>query len=962
MKKLMLLLATFAVIHFASAGLLREESFKPIAGVGMRPVTGGRLTLPTFGGATVTFELGERQASVTGCATYPARSVGSAWHDASLVITSNGFVLRTQSADGCRLAFVWNGVSVKVRESSAPKGGHCGTCAKHSAKSRTSSRVVAGVSGTGITGDPLIDGAGMLKGERCTNLVDVLIVLDASAKDWVCGVSDFAETDDPCGAYAADAINRANQSLANTDLDKCFRFRLAGLLQIGCDCSKERIVEDGSNNVNSEKLLDCAIEKSGTYRNWWKKVADERERVRADVVSIHVSCGSEGMTGTVGIGAALGNEQIVDNDFPDKAYNVCLVESVASDVTMTHEIGHNMGAGHAEMKDTGNSGPQLYDYSTGYYFDATNRSGDIFRHCATVMAYDSDGYCEDLDLNERWGEPPEWVPAAEKELWSRGMFVQMGAFSSAAHTYRYADPGTGEIVETGIPLGDEKHDNTKLLSKTYPLVANYRVSDGATLLLDYPAGGAAASSTRSVLKSAAKTFVKAVAKPGYLFAGWYRSYDDATGEFSDPYMPDDGDYRDEQFVYEAEIGDEGDMTLYGRFVKLDEDRASIGVDIEDYYTTGVRISPIAVDTSACLSIPKVTVTGLPRGLVFDPDASLITGTPVKSGIYHVTASVTTAGRATASVTLKMIVVSGNETVLDIGWDENGGKVTGEGVYAPGKTVKLTAKAAKGYVFTGYYLDDELISESATFRFTAPESGNIWLTAGFVTLEEELDSLSVVADGSELIPGEPLSVELYVGVMQRIPVEVYGCTATKVKVTGLPTGLKFTAKDIYVKGSKTVIDVPANTIYGIPTKAKTFSPKVTVTTAGKQKAVYPLDLEVMKLPDGVVGSFSTSVIDQESEVVADAAFKVSSLGKISGSFVDADGMVWKFTAKGFSEVYQKYFTAETTAECTVRNGARRVKISRNIVVCVCGDTDGEEEDDDEDGGDEMQAYILLCREE
>ena len=93
-----------------------------------------------------------------------------------------------------------------------------------------------------------------------------------------------------------------------------------------------------------------------------------------------------------------------------------------------------------------------------------------------------------------------------------------------------------------------------------------------------------------------------------------------------------------------------------------------------------------------------------------------------------------------------------------------------------------------------------------------------------------------------------------------------------------------------KGSKTEVEVPANTIYGAPTAAsntdKGGNPtpsnvKVTVTTAGKSSETYTVALTVDPLPEWAVGSFYGGNEDGAGSIT------IAANGKISGKLnVDA----------------------------------------------------------------------------
>ena len=183
-----------------------------------------------------------------------------------------------------------------------------------------------------------------------------------------------------------------------------------------------------------------------------------------------------------------------------------------------------------------------------------------------------------------------------------------------------------------------------------------------------------------------------------------------------------------------------------------------------------------------------------------------------------------------------------------------GTITGMGKYAPGKTkIALKAAANKGYVFAGWYdANGELLTKDATYTIAEMGENDVDYTAKFVTSDEDKASIELaVAMGAEaeafgLSTNEIVSITNFCGVAMNWQLAAEALSATTIKVAGLPSGLKFTAKDILKKGSKTEVDVPANTIYGAPTAASktdkngnvTPSKVVfTVTTAGKSTQAF-----------------------------------------------------------------------------------------------------------------------------
>ena len=306
---------------------------------------------------------------------------------------------------------------------------------------------------------------------------------------------------------------------------------------------------------------------------------------------------------------------------------------------------------------------------------------------------------------------------------------------------------------------------------------------------------------------------------------------------------------------------------------------------EPEYVTGEPIDPITLEVAVDA---KVKVSGLPSGLKFtakaimkkgsktevEIPANTIYGTPTKSGVAVATITVTPNGGKAEVSYRKFIFRRKGEPLVDVVWNPELGKVTGAGVYKPGKKVTLKAMAAKGHAFSGWYDEaDVLVTQAASLSFDATAE-DVRYEARFVTVEEDAASIKAAVDGVGLSPSTAYGKSVMCGVALRWPVAVSALSLPKVKVSGLPSGLKFTAKDIMKKGSKTEIEVPANTIYGAPKAAskpgKPSAVKLTVTTSGKSKVTYMITLTVEALPAWAVGTFD-----------GNATMKVSAAGKVSG---------------------------------------------------------------------------------
>ena len=243
--------------------------------------------------------------------------------------------------------------------------------------------------------------------EQSANLVDILVAYDANAAAWAKanggGLRNFALT----------AVAKMNTVLANSGLSSEFRFRLVGTTELSVSATDVHSVLD---------FLDR--KKAG-----WADVKTKRDEVGADIVTVLIDTGSA--YGTTGVGWALKRDDLAS--FAGAAYNCCAIRAVARGHTMTHEVGHNLGAGHATAVNSDEiaPGPQQYDYSAAHYF--TGNDGVKYY---TIMGYNFDGF-------DNYYEPAL-------------------VFSSP------------NVKWQGVAAGDATHDNVRTLKNTWSAASQWR--------------------------------------------------------------------------------------------------------------------------------------------------------------------------------------------------------------------------------------------------------------------------------------------------------------------------------------------------------------------------------------------------------------------------------------------------------------------------------------------------------
>jgi hypothetical protein len=193
--------------------------------------------------------------------------------------------------------------------------------------------------------------------------IDVMIVYDSTAKAWV-------DSNGGMNTFAADAIARMNQAAGNSNIN--LTFRLVYAAQVSYTYS-------GDLGTDLENL-QAGAGNMAIVHQW-------RDTYGADLVVLLEDTGSA--YGWVGVGYLL---QTYSGD-PDYAFTASAIRSVDISHTLTHEIGHNLGADHSKYQAQ-DPGPNTYlnTYSAGWYFTGTN--GTPYH---TIMAYndqDGDGYAD----------------------------------------------------------------------------------------------------------------------------------------------------------------------------------------------------------------------------------------------------------------------------------------------------------------------------------------------------------------------------------------------------------------------------------------------------------------------------------------------------------------------------------------------------------------------------------------
>ncbi len=158
---------------------------------------------------------------------------------------------------------------------------------------------------------------------------------------------------------------------------------------------------------------------------------------------------------------------------------------------------------------------------------------------------------------------------------------------------------------------------------------------------------------------------------------------------------------------------------------------------------------------------------------------------------------------------------------------------------------MKATANKGYVFAGWYEDDDYTVpydssvtdyRNPSYSYTVGEEDKTFY-ARFVPVAEDAN-LNLSVNGVAVSAGDdPLKSFVAEGdTCWQIAVD--SSSLPKVSVKGLPAGMKFTAKALTVKATKTepAYNVPANAIYGTSSKPGVYTVTVKLTNTTVKKAI------------------------------------------------------------------------------------------------------------------------------
>ena len=247
-------------------------------------------------------------------------------------------------------------------------------------------------------------------------------------------------------------------------------------------------------------------------------------------------------------------------------------------------------------------------------------------------------------------------------------------------------------------------------------------------------------------------------------------------------------------------------------------------------------------------------------------------------------------------------------------------MSGGGSKAYQSTVTLKATPASGWVFQGWYLENVLKSQKASYAIVVSLDGATY-TARFVTKDEDKASIGMAMGGVgvgslEAAPGATLpDMSATCGIVTTWPVAATALTPVSVTVTGQPKGMKY--------------DANKKAIAGVPSASGSGTMKITVKSSGGSMA-WSAQWTVAEMPTKLRGAFNgwTYTDDNSRTLVRKVTVTVTSAGKLSASIGSL-----KFAATGWTARDDGHYEATFRTLRKVVSGSKTKKFTDVLTLDI-----------------------------
>lgn len=461
-----------------------------------------------------------------------------------------------------------------------------------------------------------------------------------------------------------------------------------------------------------------------------------------------------------------------------------------------------------------------------------------------------------------------------------------------------------------------------------------------------------------VLKSGETFKSYAKAKPGFVFTGWYQDAACTKPFYNDAAILSgkDGDYRIAEQEWSAanvfgakEIEVEGKFVMYAAFTPIENDadfeihldkivdmgggvlmdKEPLEGDVFEMDPHGYSSVHVDISTTSMSKETTINIEGLPKSFKLLKTFALTSGFEWTTDSAYPTPGdypidIIVANKSGAVQRRKLTIRVPNQTSWQL--EDQGGLQSCYNLtpFAPVDAIFEDLKnlyynepwykqtvSAKGLPPGLKLAKDGTMSGAPTkpgrytTTFTVTSTGGGYKYSEKKTVEIIVNNIMNANDlfmrELDNAPGETYTLSVGERQLDMLPNLSLADTASKLSVSGLPSGLKYNAA--------------TGLIEGVAMKAGWYTVTLTVQS-GKTKTISTITLKVDALPGWAYGTFNGGVLSDPKKlgsVCGLATITISNTGKISGKILK-DGLSWTLSATCFESYDNEGYHAILTAKC------------------------------------------------
>lgn len=407
---------------------------------------------------------------------------------------------------------------------------------------------------------------------------------------------------------------------------------------------------------------------------------------------------------------------------PNYGFNLLTIPSIVyGPYTAVHEIGHNMGCGHHKLQNT-QPGPGVFDYSAGWRWTSTNNG----KYCS-VMTYSNGSYFPDGITHSR-------VPY-------------------------FSDPNINYI---GTPTGHTVNgDNARTIRETKHVIAAYSENlVGCSGGVHWPTTIYTPTASVQTIPSYSVYYTIHNVVEGTVYYWSFCTNDGGNAPFDSQITLRRNDDTSFLSFNDDFCGDDAKIKWTATFTG--QVRVLVNESYCQYYTGVQATLAFGIDTSNIIYEVTTTANPLEAGTTtgngnygFEEPVTVLA---VANPGYHFTNWTENGAVVSTAASYSFIAENDRDLIANFELNtytiatqpnpENGGIITGGGVYDYGDTCTLSATENTGYTFINWIENGTVVSTDSNYSFTV-ESGRS-LIANFDANPYEITATAIPAGGGNIV--------------------------------------------------------------------------------------------------------------------------------------------------------------------------------------------------------------------